>query len=51
MRDGQFKTRKAAVEAGLALLVRQAQGREILKWGGKLCWSGDDEPIAQTVTP
>jgi antitoxin ParD1/3/4 len=43
MRAGHFKTKKDAVEAGLALLTRQAAYREILKWEGKLHWEGDDE--------
>lgn len=43
MRAGPFKTKKDAVEAGLALLARQAAYREVLKWEGKLHWDGDDE--------
>ncbi|MBC7601822.1 MAG: type II toxin-antitoxin system VapB family antitoxin [Ramlibacter sp.] len=43
MRAGPYKTKKDAVEAGLALLARQAAYREILKWEGKLHWDGDDE--------
>ncbi|MES2783825.1 MAG: type II toxin-antitoxin system VapB family antitoxin [Pseudomonadota bacterium] len=49
MRAGPFKTKKDAVEAGLALLARQAAYREILKWEGKLQWDGDDE--SQTYPP
>ena len=45
MRAGPFKTKKDAVEAGLALLARQAAYREILKWEGKLHWDGDDETL------
>jgi hypothetical protein len=46
MAAGPFKTKKEAVEAGLALLERQAAYREILKWKGKLPWGwGDDEPL------
>ncbi len=45
MRAGPFKTKKDAVEAGLALLARQAAYREILKWEGKLHWDGDDESL------
>jgi antitoxin ParD1/3/4 len=46
MRAGPFKTKKDAVEAGLALLARQAAYREILKWEGKLLWDGDAETSA-----
>jgi Arc/MetJ family transcription regulator len=42
MKAGPFKTKKAAVEAGLKLLARQAAYREILKWRGKLEWQGDE---------
>lgn len=42
MAAGPFKTKKEAVEAGLALLERQAAYREILKWKGKLPWGWDD---------
>jgi Arc/MetJ family transcription regulator len=42
MRAGPFKTKKDAVEAGLRLLARQADYREILKWKGKLKWEGDE---------
>jgi antitoxin ParD1/3/4 len=42
MAAGPFKTKKEAVEAGLALLERQAAYREILKWKGKLKWGWDD---------
>ncbi|MFG6415988.1 type II toxin-antitoxin system VapB family antitoxin [Roseateles sp. DC23W] len=42
MAAGPFKTKKEAVEAGLALLERQAAYREILKWKGKLQWGWDD---------
>lgn len=44
MDTGQFKTKKDAVEAGLALLARQAAYREVRKWRGKLHWTGHDEP-------
>ncbi|PJK10390.1 DUF2191 domain-containing protein [Lysobacteraceae bacterium NML120232] len=42
MQAGPFRTKKEAVEAGLALLARQAAYREILKWEGKLKWEGDE---------
>ena len=42
MKAGPFKTKKEAVEAGLRLLARQADYREILKWEGKLKWEGDE---------
>jgi antitoxin ParD1/3/4 len=42
MRAGPYKTKKAAVEAGLTLLARKAAYREILKWRGKLKWEGDE---------
>ena len=43
MKAGPYKTKKAAVEAGLRLLARQAAYREILKWRGKLKWEGDED--------
>jgi Arc/MetJ family transcription regulator len=46
MRAGHFKTKKEAVEAGLALLARQAAYQEILKWEGKLHWDGDADADA-----
>ena len=42
MRSGLYKTKKAAVEAGLTLLARKAAYREILKWRGKLKWEGGE---------
>jgi Arc/MetJ family transcription regulator len=42
MRAGPFKTKKDAVEAGLKLLSRQADYREVLKWEGKPRWEGHD---------
>ena len=42
MQTGPYSTKKDAVEAGLRLLARQAAYREILKWGGKLQWEGDE---------
>ncbi|TFY99498.1 type II toxin-antitoxin system VapB family antitoxin [Ramlibacter rhizophilus] len=42
LQAGPFKTKKEAVEAGLALLARQATYREILKWKGRLHWEGDE---------
>ena len=43
MRAGPYKTKKAAVDAGLKLLARQAAYREVLKWEGKLHWDGDSD--------
>jgi len=59
MKAGPYSTKKDAVEAGLALLARQAAYREVLKWRGKLHWEGDEavdwtqppEPQAQRGTP
>jgi antitoxin ParD1/3/4 len=42
MQAGPFKTKKAAIEAGLQLLARKVTYREILKWHGKLKWEGDE---------
>ena len=42
MKAGPYSTKKDAVEAGLALLARQAAYREVLKWRGKLHWEGDE---------
>jgi antitoxin ParD1/3/4 len=42
LRAGPFKTKREAVEAGLALVARQAVYREVLKWRGQLRWDGDD---------
>ncbi len=42
MAAGPYKTKKEAVEAGLALLKQQAAYREILKWKGKLQWGWDE---------
>ncbi|MDR2213079.1 MAG: type II toxin-antitoxin system VapB family antitoxin [Pseudomonadales bacterium] len=42
MQTGPYATKKAAVEAGLRLLARQAAYREILKWKGRLKWEGDE---------
>ena len=52
MKAGPYKTKKEAVEAGLMLLARKAAYQEILKWKGKLRWTGDDDedwskPIAE----
>lgn len=46
LKAGHFKTKKEAVEAGLALVARQAAFREVLKWEGKLHW--DDSPLDLT---
>ena len=43
MKAGPYRTKKEAVEAGLKMLARRAAYREILKWEGKLHWTGDDE--------
>jgi antitoxin ParD1/3/4 len=48
LQAGPYKTKKDAVEAGLKLLARQANYREILKWEGQLKWEGD-ESIDWTV--
>ncbi len=48
LKAGPYKTKKAAIEAGLQLLARQVAYREILKWQGKLKWEGD-ESIDWTV--
>jgi antitoxin ParD1/3/4 len=42
MSAGPYKTKKEAIEAGLELIARPANYREILKWQGKLKWEGDD---------
>lgn len=44
MAAGPYKTKKEAVEAGLALVKRQAAYKEILKLEGKLPWGwpGDE---------
>ncbi len=44
MAAGRFKTKREAVEAGLALIKRQAAYQEILKAHGKLPWGwpGDE---------
>lgn len=42
MKAGPYQTKKEAVEAGLKLLARQVDYREILKWEGKLKWEGDE---------
>jgi Arc/MetJ family transcription regulator len=42
LQAGPYKTKKEAVEAGLRLLARQANYREIVKWRGRLKWEGDE---------
>ena len=44
MAAGRFKTKREAVEAGLALVKRQAAYQDILKLAGKLPWGwpGDE---------
>jgi antitoxin ParD1/3/4 len=46
MAAGAFKTKKEAVEAGLALLKRQADYARLLALKGKLRWGWDDEETA-----
>jgi Arc/MetJ family transcription regulator len=43
MAAGRFKTKREAVEAGLALVKRQAAYSELLKLRGKLPWGWGDE--------
>lgn len=43
MAAGRYKTKKEAVEAGLALIKRQADYARILELKGKLRWGWDDE--------
>ena len=50
MQAGAFKTKKDAVEAGLALLVRQAAYKEVRKWRGKLHWTDHDAPWEEAGT-
>lgn len=42
MKAGPYSTKRDAVEAGLALLARQAAYREVLTWRGKLHWEGGE---------
>lgn len=57
MAAGPYKTKKEAVEAGLALLKRQADYARILALKGKLRWGWDDEdeprpsPVAREAAP
>lgn len=41
MRAGDFKTKKAAVEAGLRLLARKAAYQDIRRLRGQIKWEGD----------
>jgi Arc/MetJ family transcription regulator len=41
MKAGDFKTKKAAVEAGLRLLARKAAYEDIRRLRGKIKWEGD----------
>ncbi len=50
LRAGPFKTKREAVEAGLALVARQAVYREVLKWRGQLRWDGDDWVDAAAIS-
>ena len=43
MADGRFKTKRAAVEAGLAVLAKRAGYQKILDLAGKVQWFGDDD--------
>lgn len=47
MAAGRYKTKKEAVEAGLALIKRQADYARILELKGKLRWGWDDEDEAR----
>ena len=38
-----FQTKKAAIEAGLRLLVEFSRQKQVKKFRGKLKWSGDLE--------
>jgi Arc/MetJ family transcription regulator len=49
MKAGGYKTKKDAVEAGLALLARRAAYREVLAWRGKLSWTDDAEHVRDDV--
>ncbi len=49
MKAGGYKTKKDAVEAGLALLARRAAYREVLAWRGKLSWTDDAEHVSHDV--
>jgi Arc/MetJ family transcription regulator len=42
MRSGKYRSRKAAIEAGLRLLVLRGQTR-IRRLRGKIAWDGDLE--------
>jgi len=41
MKAGEFRTRKAAVEAGLRLLARKAAYEDIRRLRGRINWDGD----------
>jgi len=41
MKAGEFRTRKAAVEAGLRLLARKAAYEDIRRLRGRIKWEGD----------
>lgn len=50
MRAGPFTTKRDAVHAGLALLVKRAAYRDLLALRGRLEWSErDDAPGAATA--
>ncbi len=42
---GGFKTKREAVEKGLALLIQLKEQEKIKKYRGKLKWEGDLEAI------
>ncbi len=48
---GPFRIKKAAVEAGLKLLVRQAAHCEVLKRQGKIAWDDDDDEGSTSTPP
>lgn len=39
--SGEFKTKRAAVEEGLRLLIRRMNQRQLRKLRGKIDWQGD----------
>jgi antitoxin ParD1/3/4 len=55
MAAGSFRTKKAAVEAGLRLLARQAAYHELLAQEGRLTWDEDaldgDLPLKVRAVP
>jgi Arc/MetJ family transcription regulator len=51
MKAGEFKTKKAAVEAGLRLLARKAAYEDIRRLRGKIKWEGDLAEWRRDATP